>query len=174
VRFQVELERILPLHGRALAAASRGPLSIFAPLIRRVNERNTNMNALLILVARLIFTAVFAMALFFKLSNIGQTAAYIGTAGFPAPLVLAWMAATFESALVLCLATGAWFRPAALAAGVYVVFLAFAFHGPSMWAASEAECGFFVDHFTFLAGLLYAAACGPGRWWVLRRFQSDH
>jgi putative oxidoreductase len=146
-------------------------LSILALLIRHGNERNIKMNALLILVGRLIFVAVFAMALFFKLSDIGQTAAYIGTAGFPAPLVLAWMAATFELALVLCLATGAWFRPAALAAGVYVVFLAFAFHGPSKWAASQAEFGFFVDHFTFLAGLLYAAACGAGRWWVLKRFR---
>jgi putative oxidoreductase len=127
------------------------------------------MNAILTLVARLIFAAVFAMALFFKLSNIGQTAAYIGAAGFPAPLALAWMAALFEAALVLCLASGAWFRPAALAAGVYVVFLGFAFHGPSKWAASEAEFGFFVDHFTFLAGLLYAAACGPGQWSLLNR-----
>jgi putative oxidoreductase len=130
------------------------------------------MNAILILVARLIFTAVFAMALFFKLSNIGQTAAYIESAGFPQSLVLAWMAAAFELVLVVCLATGAWFRAACLAAGVYVVFLAVAFHGPSRWAASEAEFGFFVDHFTFLAGLLYAAACGPGRLWVPRRFRS--
>ena len=127
------------------------------------------MNAFLTLLARLIFAAVFAMALFFKLSNIGQTAAYIGAAGFPAPLALGWMAAVFEAALVLCLATGAWFRPAALAAGAYVVFLGFAFHGPSRWAASEAEFGFFVDHFTFLAGLLYAAACGPGRWSLFKR-----
>jgi putative oxidoreductase len=127
------------------------------------------MDAILTLVARLIFAAVFAMALFFKLSNIGQTAAYIGTAGFPLPLALAWMAAIFEAALVICLATGAWFRPAALAAGVYVVFLGFAFHGPSKWAASEAEFGFFVDHFTFLAGLLYAAACGPGQWSLFNR-----
>lgn len=131
------------------------------------------MNALLAFVARLIFVAVFAMALFFKLSNIGQTAAFIGAVGFPAPLALAWLAAIFELALILCLASGAWFRPAALAAGVYVVFLAFAFHGPSKWAASQAEFGFFVDHFTFLAGLLYAAACGPGRWCVLKRFRRD-
>lgn len=132
------------------------------------------MDAFLTLLARLIFVAVFAMALFFKLSDIDQTAAYIGSVGFPAPLVLAWMAAVFEAALVLCLATGAWFRPAALAAGVYVVFLAFAFHGPSKWSASQAEFGSFVDHFTFLAGLLYAAACGPGRSWVLKRLPLDH
>jgi uncharacterized membrane protein YphA (DoxX/SURF4 family) len=43
-----------------------------------------------------------------------------------------------------------------------VVFLGFAFHGPSHWSANEAEFGFFVDHFTFAAGLLFAAVHGPG------------
>jgi uncharacterized membrane protein YphA (DoxX/SURF4 family) len=114
------------------------------------------------LVARWIFVAIFAMALFFKLHDIHATAEFIASAGFPAPLLLAWMAAVFEALLVLCLATGIRFRQAALAAGAYVVFLAFAFHGPSKWAGNQTEFGFFVDHFTFLAGLLYAAAYGPG------------
>jgi putative oxidoreductase len=126
------------------------------------------MNTSLAVVGRLIFVAVFSMALFFKLSDIRQTAAYIGAVGFPVPLVLAWMAAAFEAALIVCLATGVWFRQAALAAGAYVVFLAFAFHGPSTWSGNQTEFGFFVDHFTFLAGLLYAAAYGPGRWSVLK------
>ena len=120
------------------------------------------------LVARFIFVAVFAMALAFKLADIRGTAAYIGAAGFPMALVLAWLAALFEMALVLCMATGAWFRRAALAAAAYVVVLGFAFHGPSKWAANPMEFGFFVDHFTFLAGLLYAAAHGAGRLAVLR------
>jgi putative oxidoreductase len=124
------------------------------------------------LLARGIFVAVFAMALFFKLADIRATAGYIASAGFPVPLVLAGMAAAFEALLVLCLATGAWFRPAALAAGAYVVFLAFAFHGPSAWSGNQTEFGFFVDHFTFLAGLLYAAAHGPGRLGVAKRFRS--
>ena len=122
--------------------------------------------------ARSLFVAAFALALFFKLSGIGQTAGYIGAAGFPMPLLLAWMAALFEFLLVLCLATGAWFRQAALAAAVYVVFLAFAFHGPSKWSGNQMEFGFFVDHFTFLAGLLYAVAHGPGRLLVVRRWRS--
>ena len=51
---------------------------------------------------------------------------------------------------------------AALLAGAYVIFLGFSFHGPSHWAKSQDEFGFFVDHFTFLAGLLFAAVHGPG------------
>jgi uncharacterized membrane protein YphA (DoxX/SURF4 family) len=120
------------------------------------------------LVARLLFVAVFAMALAFKLADIHGTAAYIGAVGFPMPVVLAWLAALFEALLVLCLATGAWFRQAALAAAAYVLFLGFAFHGPSKWAGNQMEFGFFIDHFTFLAGLLYAAVHGPGRWWTVK------
>jgi uncharacterized membrane protein YphA (DoxX/SURF4 family) len=116
-----------------------------------------------ILVGRLIFAAVFLMALTFKFIGMESTASYISAAGFPFPLLLAWAAAIFETILVLCFLTGAFFTEAALIAGVYVLFLAFAFHGPSHWQQNQAEFGFFVDHFTFFAGLLFAAVNGPGR-----------
>lgn len=112
--------------------------------------------------ARVIFAGVFGMAMSFKFMDPNGTASFIASIGFPAPLLFAWLAALFELALVVCLLSGAFFREAAVAAGVYVIFLAFAFHGPAHWAASQAEFGFFVDHFTFLAGLLFAAAHGPG------------
>jgi putative oxidoreductase len=54
-------------------------------------------------------------------------------------------------------------------AAAYVLFLAFAFHGPSRWAENQDEFGFFVDHFSFFAGLLFAAAHGPGRVLALKR-----
>ena len=116
-----------------------------------------------VLVARLIFAGVFAMAAAFKFAGMPETAGYIASAGVPFPLLLAWLAAIFEVALVLAFLTGAFFSEAALLAGVYVIFLAFAFHGPSHWQGNQAEFGFFVDHFTFLAGLLYAAVHGPGK-----------
>jgi uncharacterized membrane protein YphA (DoxX/SURF4 family) len=115
-----------------------------------------------ILVARLIFAAVFLMAVTFKFMGMGATANFIAAAGFPIPLVLAWLAAILEVALVLAFLTGAYFSCAAYLAAAYVVFLGFAFHGPSHWSANEAEFGFFVDHFTFAAGLLFAAVHGPG------------
>jgi uncharacterized membrane protein YphA (DoxX/SURF4 family) len=101
----------------------------------------------------------------------GDTAAQIKGAGLPFPLLLAWAAAVFEVALVLCFLTGAFFREACLAAAVYVLFLGVVFHGPVHWAGNQAEFGFFVDHFTFLAGLLFAAAHGPGDVLALRRFR---
>ena len=122
-----------------------------------------------ILVARLIFGAVFVMAASFKFMGMATTATYIAAAGFPFSLLLAWLAAFFEVALALALLTGAFFSEAAVLAAAYVLFLGFAFHGPSRWAGSQAEFGFFVDHFTFLAGLLFAAVHGPGNVLAMRK-----
>lgn len=122
-----------------------------------------------ILIARLIFAGVFVMAAGFKFAGMEATAGYIAAAGFPAPLFLAWVAAFFEVALALALLSGAYFSEAALLAAAYVLFLGFAFHGPSRWEGNQAEFGFFVDHFTFIAGLLFAAVHGPGDRFALRR-----
>lgn len=124
-----------------------------------------------VIVGRIIFAAVFAMAMVFKFLGMHATASYIAAAGIPAALPLAWVAAFFELALVLCFLTGAFFREAAFAAAAYVLFLAFTFHGPSHWSGNQTEFGFFVDHFTFIAGLLFAAACGPGDVLALRQLR---
>lgn len=122
-----------------------------------------------VLIARLIFGGVFAMAASFKFLGIGATASYIASAGFPLALFLAWIAAFFESALAIALWTGAFFSEASFLAAAYVLFLAFAFHGPSHWSGNQMEFGFFVDHLTFIAGLLFAAVHGPGDTLVVRR-----
>ena len=122
-----------------------------------------------VLVGRLIFALVFIMAVSFKLMDIGATAGFIAAAGFPMSTLLAWLAAILELVLIACFLTGAYFSEAALVAAAYVLFLAFAFHGPSHWTGNQAEFGFFIDHFTFLAGLLFAAAHGPGRVLAMKR-----
>jgi putative oxidoreductase len=122
-----------------------------------------------ILVGRLIFAGVFAMAATFKFLGMDSTATYIAAAGFPFSLLLAWVAAIFETVLTICFLTGAFFSEASLLAAAYVVFLAFAFHGPSHWTGNQSEFGFFIDHFTFMAGLLFAAVTGPGRILALPR-----
>lgn len=125
--------------------------------------RSLSWQSVAILIGRLIFAAVFLMAVVFKFFDMNGTAAYIASAGFPLSLLLAWIAAIFEVALVLCFLTGAFFTEASLLAAVYVIFLAFAFHGPSHWTGNQAEFGSFIDHFTFMAGLLFAAVHGPGQ-----------
>jgi uncharacterized membrane protein YphA (DoxX/SURF4 family) len=120
--------------------------------------------AIAIIVARIIFSFIFFMAAGFKFADIGATAGYITAAGFPVATFLTWIAAFFEIALALAFISGAFFTEASLLAAIYVIFLAFAFHGPSHWQQNQAEFGFFIDHFTFLAGLLFAAVHGPERW----------
>jgi uncharacterized membrane protein YphA (DoxX/SURF4 family) len=131
-------------------------------------EKAPMTKTFLILIARLIFAAIFAMAAMFKFMSMETTAGYIAAAGFPIPLVLAWCAALFEVALVAAFLTGAFFSEAALLAAAYVVFLAFAFHGPSHWQGNQLEFGAFIDHFTFMAGLFFAAVHGPGDKWAMR------
>jgi putative oxidoreductase len=134
------------------------------------------MKTAAILVARLIFAFVFAMAASFKFVFIGMdaTAAEIAGAGFPFPLLLAWVAAFFEVALAIAFLTGLFFSDAAVVAIAYVLFLGFSFHGPDRWGANPMEFGFFIDHFTFIAGLLFAAVHGPGETLVLRRARRRH
>ena len=122
-----------------------------------------NWKTIALLLARLIFALVFLMAVTFKFMSISGTASYIAAAGFPIPTVLAVAAVVLEIALVLSFLSGAYFREAALIAAAYVIFLGFAFHGSAHWAANQDEFGFFVVHFTFFAGLLFAAVNGPGR-----------
>jgi uncharacterized membrane protein YphA (DoxX/SURF4 family) len=111
-----------------------------------------------LLIARIVIAGVFAMATFFKFTDMGGTAGYIAAAGLPLSLPLAWIAAIFELLLALAFLSGFFMRHAALLATIYVLFLAFGFP----WPTSQMEFGFFVDHFVFAAGLLYMVAFGPG------------
>jgi uncharacterized membrane protein YphA (DoxX/SURF4 family) len=126
--------------------------------------RSAALSAVAIVVARLIFAGVFLMAAAFKFKFVGMeaTAAEIAAAGFPAPLFLAWVAAFFELTLALAFLTGIFFSEAAVVCAAYVLFLAFSFHGPERFASDPMEFGFFVDYFTLIAGLLFAAVHGPG------------
>jgi uncharacterized membrane protein YphA (DoxX/SURF4 family) len=127
------------------------------------------MKTAAILIARLIFGLVFVQAALFKfwLMGMNATANEIAGAGFPFPTILAWVAAVFEVALAIGFLSGLYFTEVAIVAIAYVLFLAFSFHGPSHWAGNPMDYGFFVDHFVFVAGLLFAAVHGPGNRLVL-------
>jgi uncharacterized membrane protein YphA (DoxX/SURF4 family) len=115
-----------------------------------------------ILVGRLIFGAVFLMAAGFKFVGVGATADFIAAAGFPMPLALAWLAAFFEVALVLAFFTGAFFSYAAYLAAAYVLFLGFAFYGPSHWSANQLV--FFIrQSFRFRSRPPVRRGAWPGR-----------
>jgi uncharacterized membrane protein YphA (DoxX/SURF4 family) len=123
----------------------------------------------LLLIARLIVGGVFLMAAYFKFADMGSTATAIASIHFPFPLFFAWAAAIFELIIGLKIITGWMFREGAMLAALYILFLAFAFHGPSTWSSSMDQYGFFVDHFTFIAGLLFMIAHGPGETWRIKK-----
>ena len=127
------------------------------------------MKTAAILIARLIFAGVFLMAAAFKfwLMGLDATAAQIAAAGFPWPMLWAWVAAFFEIGLAIAFLTGLYFSEAAAVAAAYVLFLGFSFHGPDRWTRNPMEFGLFITHFNFIAGLLFAAVHGPGRLLVL-------
>jgi putative oxidoreductase len=129
-----------------------------------------------VLLARLILGLMFLMAFAFKVMDINMTASFIASAGFPFPKLLAILAAIFEIAIVLSFFTGAYFSELMLLGAIYVVFLGFAFHGPSHWTDEKGlEFGAFISHFPFAAGMLFAAAHGPGRLLASRRsFMRRH
>lgn len=133
-----------------------------------MNERSVQMTkTTAILTARAIFGGAFLLAASMKFAGMEATAGYIASIGFPSPLLFAWLAGFFEVGLALAFFTGAFFTEAALLAVAYVLFLALAFHGPGHWEANPVEFGLFVDHFTFIAGLLFAAVHGPGNRFAL-------
>ena len=113
--------------------------------------------------ARLLFAGAFLVAAIMKLLGMEGTASAIASIGLPFPLLLAWLAALFEIALVAALLTGAFFAEAAGLAAAYVLFLGFAFYGPASWSENPMQMGLFLNHLTFVAGLLFAAVHGPGR-----------
>lgn len=121
-----------------------------------------------LLVARVLMGGVFLWAAYTKFADLGATAGYIASAGIPFGLAFAWIAAFFEAALGLAIITGVFFREASILLGAYVLFLTFAFHGPSSWASNAYEFGLFVNHFTMIAGLLFMTAHGPGDTWTLK------
>jgi putative oxidoreductase len=121
-----------------------------------------------ILIARLIFAPSSSWRLSFKFFDMPSTAAYIAAAGFPFPLFLAWIAAFFELALALAFLTGLSFR-AGVAAGRDLCHIPrLRLPRPRPLERNQAEFGFFIDHFTFLAGLLFAAVHGPGNALVVK------
>ena len=124
-----------------------------------------------IIIARLLFAFAFAQGAAFKFVFVGMdaTGSQIAAAGFPAPMLLAWVAAFLEIGLAIAFLTGLLFSEAAIVATAYVLFLAFSFYGPEHWNGDLMTYGLFSSHLPFIAGLLFAAVHGPGDAMVLRR-----
>src|SRR5262245_34536745 len=113
-----------PLPARSVLRLAAGAGNLWPVVLRNVPEHRPHIRSgehmtsstsepgwapIAILVGRLIFLAIFIMAVSFKFMDINGTAGYIAMAGFPASYFLAWCAAIFEVLLVLGFLTGAYF-----------------------------------------------------------------
>jgi putative oxidoreductase len=88
-------------------------------------------NSILLLVARILLSAIFVMAGLTKLMDPAATAGMIEGAGFPAATALAYLAAVFELVVGLAVLVGFKTTIAAYALAAFCVFTALVFHsGP--------------------------------------------
>lgn len=126
-----------------------------------------------LLIARLIMGGVFLIASFIKFQDIDSTALYITSFGIPFSVFFTWLSAILELILGACIVTGVFFRGASLLLGAYIIFLAFTFHGPSLWSYNPNEFDLFVDRFAMLAGFLFMIAYGPGKTWTLKDLETS-
>ncbi len=85
-------------------------------------------NSTILLVARVLLAAIFVWSGLGKFGNIGGLAGYIGSAGLPAPMLLAWLAAIFEVVGGIALLAGFQTRNVAFAMAAFCVFTGLVFH----------------------------------------------
>jgi putative oxidoreductase len=132
-----------------------------------VNHQFWRTHALLI--ARILMGALFIVSGVTKLNGgIDGTAMYIESAGLPAAMALAWLAAILEVVAGAAIVLGYYFREAALALAVFVIVISFPFHGPATWETDALQQGIFLKNMAIAAGLLFMAAHGAGNTWSLK------
>lgn len=120
------------------------------------------------LIARVLVGGMFVFAGVGKVTGIDATAGTIGDAGLPLAMLLAWLVALFEIIAGVALVVGYRFKDAALALAVFTIVVSFIFHGPNAWDQAP-QMLFFMKNMGVVAALLYMAAYGPGKGWVLKK-----
>jgi putative oxidoreductase len=120
-----------------------------------------------LLIARILMGVFFLINGISKLQDITGTAGYIAAFDLPAPILLAWATALFETAAGIAVIIGKYFKEATLLLAAFSVVVSFPFHNPSVWADSPVDKIMFMKNMAIAAGLLYMASHGPGRTWSL-------
>ena len=120
------------------------------------------------LLARILVGGMFLFAGVTKVMGIDTTASMIDGAGLPLAMLLAWVVAVFEIVAGAALIVGYRFKDAALALAIFTILASFVFHGPSTWEQAP-QMLFFMKNMGIVAALLYMAAYGPGKGWVMKK-----
>jgi putative oxidoreductase len=119
----------------------------------------------LALAGRVLLAAIFVLSGIAKLGDPAGTAAYVASAGLPAPALAAWGAALLETLGGIALIAGFRTRLFALALAGFSVVAAMLFHSA---LADQNQMIHFMKNFAIAGGLLQLAAFGPGRFALSR------
>ena len=121
-----------------------------------------------IFVARLIFAAVFLMAGAFKFMGMGADSEVYRRCRLPDPTRAGVAGGNFRGCAGRGVLDGRFLFLRCLPRRGLRRVPGFCLSWAVALEGNQAEFGFFVDHFTFVAGLLFAAVHGPGDKWVWR------
>ena len=119
--------------------------------------------SLVLLIGRILMAFIFIMAGISKFGSIAGTAGYIGSVGLPAPTILAWAAAVFETLAGLALLAGFRTRETAWALAAFCVFTGFMFH---FQPADQMQMISFMKNLAMAGGLMAFTITGAGAWSV--------
>lgn len=126
---------------------------------------NTTAADSLALTGRILLAAIFVLSGVGKLADPAGTAAYVASAGLPAPALAAWGAAILETVGGIALIAGFRTRIVALALAGFSVIAAVFFHSDF---ADQNQMIHFLKNLAMAGGLLQLAAFGPGRFALSR------
>ena len=119
----------------------------------------------LALTGRILLAAIFVLSGIAKLGDPAGTAAYVASAGLPAPTLAAWGAGLLETFGGIALIVGFRTRLFALALAGFSVVAAVFFHSA---LADQNQMIHFMKNFAIAGGLLQLVAFGPGRFALSR------
>ena len=123
-------------------------------------------NSLVLLVARILMSAIFIIAGLQKLGGIDGTAGYIGSVGLPAPVLLAWASALFETLAGIAILAGYRTREVAWLLSAFCVFTGVVFH---FQPSDQMQMISFMKNLAIAGGFLALSVAGPGSLSVDRR-----
>ncbi|WP_337266205.1 DoxX family protein [Oryzifoliimicrobium ureilyticus] len=132
----------------------------------------SNTNNALLVVARILLSAMFIMSGFGKLTDPAATAGMITGAGLPAATLLAYLAGAFELLSGLAVLVGFQTKFAGLLLAAFCIFTGVLFHGHAINVPGfpDAANGYLsvmnqimmMKNFTLAGAYLFLAIVGPG------------
>jgi putative oxidoreductase len=117
------------------------------------------MPSIVMLIGRVLLSAIFIQAGFSKLMDPTATAGYFASVGIPLPGITVWLVIALEVIGGLAVLTGGYTRWAAFLLGIFSIFAAFTGH--SDWS-NAMDFQAFMKDLAIAGGLFYVTLHGAG------------